>query len=895
MSDEYKSRTEKRSQQRKKPARAAKKNKQKKTPVNKKRSIVKRILLAGVLLAFLTMAGGAGLFAYFVKDAPELDNALLSDPISSKINDMNGDLLTNVGSERRDYVEYDDIPVLVRDAILATEDVRFFEHKGIDPIRLGGAVLKNVTDGFGSQGASTITQQVVKMSFLTDEKTLKRKAQEAWLAYKLEEAYTKEEIFEMYVNKVYMSDGINGIKAASDYYFGKELSDLTLQEAAYLAGMPQSPNNYNAFNNPERAEKRKDVVLSLMNQHDKITKAEMTDAQNQNITDSLTEQVNETGVQKEYDSYVDLVIEEVQEMGYNAYTDGLTIETTLDKEAQLFMDKLLNSDEYIQYPSEFFQAGIALTDTQTGAIRAIGGGRNQEVQRGLNYAVDIKRQPGSTIKPILDYGPAIEYLKWSTYEQVEDSPLNYSTGGSVGNAGGSYAGMMSMRDALVRSKNTPAVRTFQEVGFEDSYEFAAGLGIHLENEFESYAIGAMDGDEGISPLQMAGAYAAFGNGGIYNTPHTVKKITLPDGTVVENEIESEPAMSDYTAYMVTDMLKDAVDYGTGTAANIPTLHVAGKTGTTNYTDDELARYNFPSSASPDSWFVGYTTNYTAAIWTGYENRSEYLSKESQQIAKELFKELMTEVSKNVETDDFDKPDSVVELPIIKGSNPARIAGSGVSDSDKTYELFVRGEQPKRTSNVVEDEEERVEEEPQEEETVSGEITGLSASADAGGNISVSWSFNGEGSPSFSVSNGSETQSIGGFSTVFSGGQPGQTYTITVTAIVDGQNINSASTSVTVPGGQPAEPDEPEVEPEPVPDEPEPEVEPEPVPDERDDNEDGNGNSNGIGNGNGNSNGNGNGNGNGNPNNGNSSGNTQSNSNRQPPAAAEPNTDPESDE
>ncbi|MEM1501998.1 PBP1A family penicillin-binding protein [Domibacillus sp. 8LH] len=835
MSGEYKSRTEKRNLQKKKPARAQRKAKPAKSPSNKKRSIFKRVFLGLLLVALLVLIGGAGLFAYYVKDTPEIDESLLKDPISSKINTDDGKLLTNVGAERREYVKYDDIPALVRDAFIATEDSRFFDHHGIDPMRLAGAAVKNVTNGFGSQGASTITQQVVKMSFLTADKTLKRKAQEAYLAFKLEQKYSKEEIFEMYVNKIYMSGtpAVMGVKAAADYYFGKDLDELTLPEAAYLAGMPQSPNNYNAFNHPENAEKRKDVVLSLMNQHDKITESEMNEAQSENITDFLVEKpVNKSGVDKEYDAFVDQVIEEVEDMGYNAYTDGLTIETTLDKEAQDFMYELLNSDEYIDYPSELFQAGIVLTDTETGEIRAIGGGRNQEVERGFNYATDNRTQPGSTIKPILDYGPAIEYLKWSTYEQVEDSPLQYTNGGSVGNAGGSYAGMMSMRDALARSKNTPAVRTFQEVGFDDAYEFAGKLGINLKNEFESYAIGGMDGDEGISPLQMAGAYAAFGNGGIYNKPHTVKQITLADGTVVKNDIKSEPAMSDYTAYMVTDMLESVVDYGTGTAANIPSLHMAGKTGTTNYTQDEREKYDIPSSASPDSWFVGYTTKYTASVWTGYEKRNEYLSKDSQQIAKQLFKELMTKVSEDVDTPDFEKPDSVIELPIVKGSNPAVVAGSGASDSDVTYELFVRGEQPKRSAPKKEEEpeeDEQIEEEEQtEEEPSSGEVTGLSATADESGNMSVSWSYSGEGSPSFSVSNGLETQSIGGFSTVFGGGQPGQTYSITVTAIVDGQSVDSASTSVTVPGGETTEPEPTEPEPtDPEPTDPEP-ADPEPA-------------------------------------------------------------------
>ncbi|WP_100331384.1 PBP1A family penicillin-binding protein [Bacillus xiapuensis] len=815
MSDQYNSRTERRKQQKKraaKPAAAPAKGPKKK----KKRSLFKKVFLTFAVLILLSLAGGIGAFAYMVKDAPNLDEALLRDPIPSKVYDKDGKFITTIGSGKLDYVKYEDIPQLVKDAILATEDARFFEHHGVDIIRIGGAALKNVTDGFGSQGASTITQQVVKLSFLKPEKTLKRKAQEAWLAYQLERQYTKEEIFEMYANKVYMSQGIHGIKAAAKHYFNKELDELTLPEAALIAGMPQSPNNYNPFTNPERAEKRRNLVLSLMKQHDKISETEMAQAKAVPLNKLLAENKQGEGETKKYNAYIDMVIEEVQRMGdYNPYSDGLKIYTTLDRKAQDYMDQLLNTEDILSYPSDDFQAGIALTDTKTGEVRAVGGGRgeNQKVERGYNYAVDLKqRQPGSVIKPLIDYGPAIEYLNWSTYQQLDDKPTTYPDGTPIRNAGGSYMGPISMRTAMTYSRNIPALEAYKEVGHEKANEFLGNLGIQLkkeESENYSNSIGAMSG---ISPLDLAGAYAAFGNGGQYNEPHTVKKLILSDGeTEVENDIKPKAAMSDYTAYMITDMLRDVVSEGTGTQANIPGLDVAGKTGTTNYTEKEKSDFGIPDSGSPDSWFVGYTTNYTAAIWTGYPNKSEYLSPESQRIAKRLFRYLMEEVSSDVKTEDFKKPKSVVELPILKGSNPAVVAGDSVPDSDKVYELFVKGEEPKKVYRNKDDEEEKDKdkEKEKEEQETKGKIEGLNAAYDSSSqSISVSWSFSGEGTPSFTVTANGQSQAANGNSAVISNVQPGQTYSITVTATVDGATVDSASTSVTASGGEnPAEPED----------------------------------------------------------------------------------------
>ena len=250
----------------------------KKTQTPKKKSWFKRILFAILLIGLAGLIGGASLFAYYASSAPELDEELLKFPLSSQIYDVNGELIANLGAEKRTFVAYEDIPQQMIDAIIATEDARFFDHFGIDIWRLGSAVIANIRDGFGAQGASTITQQVVKNSFLKNEKKLKRKAQEAWLAIKLERAYSKEEIFEMYFNRILMSGTVYGFGTAAEYFYGKELDELTLAETAQLAGMPQSPNNYNPFTKPENAQKRRDIVLSLMVQHGKITQAEADEA-----------------------------------------------------------------------------------------------------------------------------------------------------------------------------------------------------------------------------------------------------------------------------------------------------------------------------------------------------------------------------------------------------------------------------------------------------------------------------------------------------------------------------------------------------------------------------------------------------------------------------------------
>ncbi|MEI5907230.1 PBP1A family penicillin-binding protein [Bacillus spongiae] len=677
-----------------------------------KRSIFKKIFLFAFLFGLVGLLTGGGLFAYYVSKAPSLDEAILKDTISSEIYDMNGELVTKIGSsENRKYVEFDEIPDTVVDAIIATEDSRFFEHFGIDPIRLGGAVIANVTRGFGSEGASTITQQVVKNYFFSSDKTLERKAQEAWLALQLEQEYTKEQIFEMYVNKILMGGRIYGIATASEYYYGKELSELELHEAAQLAGMPQSPNNYNPFVYPEEAQERRDIVLQLMNQHGKISEEEMNKAMEIDVKETLVQEEERlTAEEENFDNFIFMVIEDVEKQGYDL-SDGLKIYTTLDTDAQTYVNKVLTNEEMATYVDreELYttvQSGVSLLDTQTGAIRAVGSRSGQEdVEWGYNFATQASLQPGSAIKPLLDYAPAIEFLNWSTYHIIDDAPYEGPNDWTPYNWDNKFKGPITTREAIWDSRNIPAIKAYKEVGADNAKEFINRLGIDMREYFESAAIGGVEGTSEMktSPLQMAGAYAAFGSGGIYNKPHSITRIEFRDGSEVDLKPEPVIAMKDYTAYMITDMLKSVVEHpgGSGNSTRISGLPLVGKSGTTNFDEDQLDKFGFSSKDAPDSWFVGYTSNYTLSVWVGYDDKTGYLTPEERReiTQKGIFKNIMSHVSEGVETADFKKPASVVESPVEIGTNPAKLPSDHTPSDKITYELFVKGTQPTSTSSL----------------------------------------------------------------------------------------------------------------------------------------------------------------------------------------------------
>ncbi|RWR04067.1 PBP1A family penicillin-binding protein [Siminovitchia fortis] len=678
------------------------------------RSLAYRTMLAFFIFGILV----TGVFAFtamaYVKEAPKLNPEQLNSPMSSTIYDMNNKKIMDVaGEEYRKMVPLDQVPKSVQNAFLSVEDVRFWDHHGIDFKRIAGATVANIKEGFGVEGGSTITQQLVKMSFLSPEKTIERKVQEAYLALKLERKYTKEEILEMYLNKVYFGEGAYGVATAADVYFGKSVKDLNLSEAALLAGLPQRPSGYNPYENPELAENRRDLVLSLMHEHGYITEKEKKEAQSIPVKDMLKKQKRKNT----YNSFTDRVIEELKEKGIDEdklYTLGLKIYTTFDPKAQKITDKVLKTDEYIDYPDDKFRAGVVLLDTKTGEVRAIGGSRDSEaeIQRGFNYATQMKRQPGSTAKPIMAYGPAIEKLKWSTYEQIKDEEIELN-GKVFKNWDNRFHGNVSMRTALQWSYNIPAIKAMQEAGPEEAKKFAEKLGIPLDEIFPAYAIGGFK--DGVSPLQLAGAYAAFGNEGVFNEPHTVRKIVYLDGK--EKNLQPKPvqAMSDYTAYMITDMLKTVVTEGTGDMANIPGLPLAGKTGT-NELPDDIYGYGVT-----DAWFAGYTTRYSAAVWTGYDEISQesFVQMQDSHNAKLIFKHIMSEVSEGIETPDFTMPSSVEKRTIgnrvelfVKGTAPVK-KQININKPVKKNEVENKPEITEEDDEKVEDSDEKIEEKERE--------------------------------------------------------------------------------------------------------------------------------------------------------------------------------------
>ena len=555
---------------------------------------------------------------------------------------------------------------------MSVEDRRFYKHIGVDPIRIIGSALSNFTSG-GLQGGSTLTQQLIKLSFFStsaEDQTLKRKAQEAWMAVRLEQKKSKQEILTYYVNKVYMSNGLYGMETASEMYFGKKLSELSLPQTALLAGMPQAPSAYDPYVYPDQAKKRRDTVLYTMLQNEKISQTEYDQAVNVPVTDGLQELTQSDDNTKIVDNYVKEVINEVQEKtDKNVYTDGLEIYTNLDLDAQKKLYDIVNTDQYVSYPDDEMQVASTLIDTNTGKVKAQIGGRHiaEDVTLGNNLAVNTSRDFGSTMKPVTDYGPAFEYLKYSTGKTITDAPYNYEgTSTPVGNWDNQYMGTITLRQALYLSRNVPAVKLFNEVGSDKVASFLKNLGIEYSTIHQSNAISSnteeQDGTKyGASSLKMAAAYAAFANGGTYYKPQYVNKIVFQDGTEETYEPDGKTAMSPETAYMITDILKDTITEGTGTNAQIAGLYQAGKTGTSNYTDDEYAKLGISSGVYPDILFAGYTPNYSISVWTGYNNKMTPVTSESSHVASDVYRELMQYVSANVTNTDWEMPSGLIRV------------------------------------------------------------------------------------------------------------------------------------------------------------------------------------------------------------------------------------------
>lgn len=601
----------------------------------------------------------------------------------SKIYDSEGRNITTLTLTNNNSVEYSDLPDVFINALISAEDARFFEHSGVDFQRMLSAIISNITNS-STQGASTLTQQLIKNIFLNSEKTLDRKITEIILALKLEDKLTKEEILLAYANNI-MFDGITlGVNSASLKLFSKPINQVNLAEAALLAGLVNAPTYYNPIKNPLRAKERMDTVLNLMYRHNYITLTQLNDAKEFQISDLINTTSHQEATYP-YQSYLDIVYNEVLGLtGYNPLTTPLIIETYMDTDLQALIDSIQNNeDSTITFSDNNQQIAISVIDNSNGALIAAGGGRNYSGQFLFNRAVDMKNQPASTIKPLLSYALAVEYLGWNNNELLLDEPYTYpNSSTNVNNVDHTYMGEILVSEAIGYSRNTTALTTLEQVISEIGLEAVTNylkdinlLDVSPEQFNLSYGLGAMY--NGVSPTQLASAYSMLARGGKYTEAYTVKKITLQETNevVYTRSKEEKQVISEETSFIMSSILKSVVDnnyYNLG-MVKVPNVEIHAKTGTSSFDKNLLKILDYPSDASKDIWLAGYSPDYTAVVWSGFdypekgkENYFKSGTDERKYIPRKTFAKIMSYQAKKGKT--INIPNSLTGVEVVKGTN-----------------------------------------------------------------------------------------------------------------------------------------------------------------------------------------------------------------------------------
>lgn len=607
------------------------------------------------LSIFVLFLLSIGSFAFWVMS---LDVSKLQSPLAQPtyIYDRNGNKVSELSSSKINPVPIAKIPQTMRKAIIDTEDRRFYEHKGVDVWSILRALIHDLRSGGFSEGGSTITQQLAKNLFLPSDKTLTRKFKEAAYAFKIELTLSKDQILEEYLNQIYFGEGQWGIQNAARFYFGKNAEDLNLEESAMLAGLPKAPSLYSPLKNKDKALERRNLVLSLMKDQNDITAADFQRTLSAPIT-------LRNGVLKDlsgkFAPYVDYVIEEaISRYGFTEdqlLTGGLQIYTEMDSKVQQAAETVYQDNQYFPQgkPDQNVQSGIAILDQHTGGIRGLVGYRGESPFRSFNHATQLKRQPGSSIKPLTVYGPALEkgYMPSSL---LYDGPLNLN-GYSPQDYDYQTRGQVTMEEALQNSWNIPAVWLLNEIGLDTGLSFAqkAGLPLTQADRTLSLALGGIS--SGVSPLQMAQAYSTFANLGTMNKAYAITKITSANGYVfAQVKPESVQVTSPQNAYTMTQLLENVVDNGTGKNASFgrPT---AGKTGSVELPHTQ--EFSGISKGAKDVWFVGYTPELTAAVWMGYDktDRTHYLTISGGSGPAVIFREVLSRALKNTPIQNFEIP------------------------------------------------------------------------------------------------------------------------------------------------------------------------------------------------------------------------------------------------
>ncbi|MEH7009762.1 PBP1A family penicillin-binding protein [Neobacillus niacini] len=610
-----------------------------------KKDLVKKLIIAGIITALC----GLLIVNIFIwtSDVSKLNKPA---PQPTIIYDQNGEIASKISNSSIEGVGIKQIPKEVIHAVIATEDQRFYKHNGINYFAIMKAFFKNMLSGDIVAGGSTVTQQLAKNAFLTHERTYTRKIKELIITKKIERTYSKDEIMERYLNQIYFGEGAWGIQRAAKTYFGKEASELTLSESAMLAGLIKAPSNLSPFKNMEKSVERRDLVLALMEKEGYISQNDVDKAKEQPVV------LNEEKVEDEYDGkypyYVDHIIEEAmkeyQLTKNEILSGGLHIFTELNPTVQKATEEVYHNDNLfpISPEDQLLQSGAIFIDPKNGGIQALVGGRGEHTLLGFNRATQLIRQPGSTMKPLAVYTPALEQ-GFEIFDLLEDKPLNIG-GYQPKNYDKQYRGEVTMYDAVVNSYNVPPVWLLNQIGLEKGTKSVETFGIPLQEEDNSLGIALGGMNEGTSPLAMAQAYTVFANNGTMVEAHSIEKIEDAEGKVIAKwKSKSTTVTKPEVAQKITYMLKGVVEEGTGEKAKLDRFDIAGKTGST-----QLPFAN--EGGTKDHWFVGYTPNIVGAVWLGYDQTDEnhYLATSSSGTTPVIFREILSKVGSELPDDKF---------------------------------------------------------------------------------------------------------------------------------------------------------------------------------------------------------------------------------------------------
>jgi penicillin-binding protein 1A len=656
---------------------------------------IKISMLVGLTLIF---AGAAFVFSYLMglEEWKEFDPSKIGEMQQTLlVYDKDGNETASLyNQQNRVYLPISEIPLYVRNAFLAIEDSRFYEHNGVDIIRILGALIVDMKSGSIEQGASTISQQLVKLTSLTGVQTMSRKLQEAVMAYELEQAYTKDEILEMYLNYIYFGNGAYGIEAAAKTYFGVHADELTVAQAALLAGVIKGPSHYAPHINLDKSITRRNLVLSEMCRLGYITEAQKTQAQAEKVV--LTKKT-----EAKYGYYIDMVLSEAEQIlsldSETLLSSGYRIYTTLDQNIQKQLETLYQDGSAFPKNAadgDLCESAFCVLDSKTSEICAIVGGREYETRRGLNRATDIKRQPGSAIKPVIVYAPAIEKLGYMPTTMVLDEKQDFN-GYVPKNFSDTYAGWVTMREALAKSLNLPAVRVFEKLGVPVGKLYASSVGIPFDKKDVGLTLALGGFTTGVSPLTLCNSFTPFSNGGYYSLPSCISKIEDGRGKIVYERPDTQVSvLSKDTAFLITSMLETAAQTGTARRVSVEGVPIAAKTGTSGSTATE---------GNKDAWTVAYNPEYTMCCWMGFDSTDEAHSLPADVTGGTYPAELINKLFKGIYTGktapDFIKPNSIVEARIdintLKTGAVPMLASTFTPEEDTELEYFAEDNAPTR--------------------------------------------------------------------------------------------------------------------------------------------------------------------------------------------------------